>query len=133
MHKLSVEDIFIKSVHFEINEDFDASDGPADFEYQIKFESSQTQEQVIKTQLAVKSPEKTENNQLPFYFELTATGRFMLNGYDEDNEIEKLKNINCPAMIFPYLREALADLTRRAGFPPLHLPSVNFVKLNNGN
>ncbi|NSW86690.1 MAG: protein-export chaperone SecB [Syntrophobacteraceae bacterium] len=36
--------------------------------------------------------------------------------------------VNCPAIIFPYLRETLADLTRRAAFPPLHLPITNFTK-----
>ncbi|MDP3298216.1 MAG: protein-export chaperone SecB [Thermodesulfovibrionia bacterium] len=31
--------------------------------------------------------------------------------------------------MFPYVRETIADLTRRAGFPPLHLNPINFIQL----
>jgi preprotein translocase subunit SecB len=32
-------------------------------------------------------------------------------------------------IISPYIRETIADLTRSAGFPPLHLNPINFVEL----
>jgi len=41
-----------------------------------------------------------------------------------------LKNVNCRAIIFPYLREYISDLTKRAGFTPLFLPPFNFVEAN---
>jgi preprotein translocase subunit SecB len=41
----------------------------------------------------------------------------------------RLARINCAAMIFPFLREAIADVTRRAGMSPLLLPPVNFLEL----
>lgn len=45
----------------------------------------------------------------------------------------RLAEIDCAAVIFPYLRETLADLTRRAGLPPLHLPPINFVEFYKQN
>ncbi len=36
--------------------------------------------------------------------------------------------INAPAIAFPYLRSFLSILTMQAGYPPIMLPSVNFVE-----
>ena len=40
--------------------------------------------------------------------------------------MENVLNIVCPQIIYPYLRGNLADLTQRAGFPPVHLAELNF-------
>jgi preprotein translocase subunit SecB len=48
---------------------------------------------------------------------------------DEPDALRKLAEINCAGITFPYLREAVADIIRRGGFPPLHLPPINFVDL----
>ncbi len=37
--------------------------------------------------------------------------------------------INCPTVLFPYIRETLADAVTRAGFPPIHLVPINFEML----
>ena len=37
--------------------------------------------------------------------------------------------INCPTVLFPYVREALADAVSRAGFPPVHLAPISFEAL----
>jgi len=36
--------------------------------------------------------------------------------------------INAPAIAFPYLRSFLSILTMQAGYPPVMIPSVNFVE-----
>ena len=38
--------------------------------------------------------------------------------------------INAPAIIFPFIREHLANLSLKAGIPPILLPPVNFVQLD---
>ncbi len=65
----------------------------------------------------------------PFSFEIESESKFVIEGDPNKKMIEQLSTMNCPAIIFPYLRETIADLTRRAGYPPLHLPSINFVEL----
>jgi preprotein translocase subunit SecB len=37
--------------------------------------------------------------------------------------------INCPAILFPFLRRLAADLTREGGFPPLLLDPIDFAAL----
>lgn len=43
--------------------------------------------------------------------------------------LEQFLLINCPALLFPFLRRLAADLTREGGFPPLLLDPVDFAGL----
>ena len=80
---------------------------------------------ILSTSLRVKILEKEEKP--PFKIETEVKARFKLDKAPED--IIRLARINCAAMIFPFLREAIADVTRRAGMSPLLLPPVNFLEL----
>lgn len=66
---------------------------------------------------------------IPYRFEVESGGIFQFENVPEEKILEQLTTINCPAIIFPYVRETIADLTRRAGFPPLHLNPINFIQL----
>ena len=37
--------------------------------------------------------------------------------------------IECPRLIFPYLRRIVSDVTRDGGYPPLNLEQVDFLTL----
>jgi preprotein translocase subunit SecB len=37
--------------------------------------------------------------------------------------------VHCPIVLFPYVRETIADAVSRAGFPPVHLAPINFEAL----
>jgi preprotein translocase subunit SecB len=43
--------------------------------------------------------------------------------------LEPFLLINCPSLLFPFLRRVLADLTREGGFPPLFLDPIDFAGL----
>ncbi len=67
---------------------------------------------------------KTEDRTL-FLIEVTQAGLFHIQNVPDD-EMDGLLGIGCPTVLFPYLREAVSDLTTRAGFAPLLLQPVNF-------
>lgn len=69
------------------------------------------------------------NGNIPFFINIEGEGIFSFSEEIDKKLIKQFSSINCPAIIFPYIRETIADLTRRAGYPPLHMPSVNFVEL----
>lgn len=72
-----------------------------------------------------------DNGDLPFTFNIVIGGLFKFNrAVEKIKNIDEIANINCAAILFPFLRETVADLTRRAGFPPLLLPPVNFCKIH---
>ena len=43
--------------------------------------------------------------------------------------LEPFLLINCPLLLFPFLRRLAADLTREGGFPPLLLDPIDFGSL----
>lgn len=63
----------------------------------------------------------------PFTIDAEMTGHFELAGTPDEKQFDMLKNVNCPAIMLPYLREFISDLTRRAGLSPLYIPPFNFV------
>ena len=60
--------------------------------------------------------------------ELVYAGLFEIKGAPPE-ALEPMLNINCPALLFPFMRRIVADLTREAGFPPLLLDPVDFASL----
>jgi preprotein translocase subunit SecB len=85
-----------------------------------------------KKQLTVRLKASLVDGNVPFFFELEGEGLFVFKETPDKDIIAMVSDINGPAIIFPYMRETIADLTRRAGFKALHLPPVNFVKLAKG-
>jgi len=43
--------------------------------------------------------------------------------------LDSFANINAPAIIFPFIREHLSNVSMKAGIQPILLPPINFVKL----
>lgn len=65
---------------------------------------------------------------LPYSFEIEVGGKFELEE-GEEARIKQLCTINIPAILFPYLRETIADITRRSGNQAIHLSTMNFQAL----
>lgn len=63
-----------------------------------------------------------------FLVEIHQAGIFSANGIPEQ-QLGPMLGAFCPNILFPYAREAISDLTIRAGFPPLLLTPVNFDAL----
>ena len=60
--------------------------------------------------------------------ELIYAGLFKLKNVPEE-ALDVFLLIHCPALVFPFLRRLVADLTREGGFPPLFLDPVDFAAL----
>jgi preprotein translocase subunit SecB len=43
-----------------------------------------------------------------------------------EEHMDPIVAIQCPQIIYPYLRSNVADAIQRAGFPPVHLAEINF-------
>ncbi|MBW1777802.1 MAG: protein-export chaperone SecB [Deltaproteobacteria bacterium] len=71
----------------------------------------------------------SDSDKQPFRFSVSWEGLFTFAKMPADKEIDRIAQINCAAIIFPYARESVADLTRRANMPPLNLSPFNFVAM----
>jgi preprotein translocase subunit SecB len=77
--------------------------------------------------LRVDSTSKGTNDIL-FVLELDYGGVFQIENIPED-QLHPYLLIECPRMIFPFLRRIVSDITRDGGFPPLNLENIDFLKL----
>ena len=77
--------------------------------------------------LRVDSKSKDTNNIL-FVLELDYGGVFQIENVPDD-QLHPYLLIECPRMLFPFLRRIVSDVTRDGGFPPLNLENIDFLKL----
>ena len=63
-----------------------------------------------------------------FVLELEYGGLFHVENVPED-QLHPFLMIECPRMLFPYVRRIVSDMTREGGFPPLSMETVDFVSL----
>ena len=72
-----------------------------------------------------------DGDKSPFTVETSYLGIFEfnenLNAVDKQKR-EKILQVNCAAVLFPFIRETIAETTRKAGLQPLLLSSFNFLK-----
>ena len=55
-------------------------------------------------------------------------GLFRLRGVPE-NLLQPVLFVDCPTILFPFVRRVLSDAIRDGGFPPLMLDPIDFAKL----
>ncbi|NIZ60640.1 protein-export chaperone SecB [Sedimentitalea sp. CY04] len=91
-----------------------------------KKRTTENQYEVI-TKLIIESKVK-ETGDVLFVFELEYVGIFNIEGVPED-QLHPFLLIECPRMLFPFLRRIVSDVTRDGGFPPLNLDNIDFVAI----
>lgn len=93
----------------------------------LNFQTEKIDDGVYQTILQAVVNAKVGDEQM-FLIEVHQAGIFQMRNIPND-QLDALHNIECPNIIFPYLREAVTDLTTRAGFAPVILSPVNFAFL----
>lgn len=63
-----------------------------------------------------------------FVLEIDYAGIFQIDNVTEE-QLHPFLLIECPRMIFPFLRRVVSDVTRDGGFPPLNLENIDFLAL----
>ena len=125
-HKMKFKEFAILKLTFHINDEFITDNPDASIVPEILMHHEFRQEE---KQLIVVLGLRQLTGNIPYHFEIKAGSVFQFDGVPDEKILKQFATINCPAIIFPYIRETIADLTRRAGFPPLHLDPVNFIEL----
>jgi preprotein translocase subunit SecB len=63
-----------------------------------------------------------------FLMELEYVGIFQIENVP-DEQMHPFLLIECPRMMFPFVRRIVADVTRDGGFPPVNLDVIDFIQL----
>jgi len=97
----------------------DAKKRPADHQFEVA------------TKFTITSKSQ-DGAQTYFLFELDYAGIFHIENVP-DEQMHPFLLIECPRMIFPFVRRIVNDVTRDGGFPPLNLDTIDFVQLYRQN
>ncbi|SEM88833.1 protein translocase subunit secB [Pseudorhodobacter antarcticus] len=81
----------------------------------------------VITKFKITSKNKV-NGEVLFVVELDYGGIFHVEGVPED-QMHPFLLIECPRMLFPFVRRIISDVTRDGGFPPLNIDTVDFLAL----
>lgn len=63
-------------------------------------------------------------------FKITTSGIFKKNGEIPEEVVNNFCDINAPAIIFPFVREIIANLSMKGGLQPVIIQPINFVELS---
>lgn len=88
--------------------------------------SAEHQFEVI-TKLNVTSKTKASGDPL-FVLEIEYAGVFHIEGVPEE-QMHPYLMIECPRILFPFLRRIVSDVTRDGGFPALNLETIDYLAL----
>ena len=81
----------------------------------------------VLTKFKVTSKNKVNGENL-FLLELEYGGTFHIEGVPEE-QLHPFLLIECPRLLFPFVRRIISDVTRDGGFPPLNVDNVDFLSL----
>jgi preprotein translocase subunit SecB len=99
----------------QVQVNLDAKKRPVDHQYEVV------------TKFVISSKNK-ESDETLFMLELEYGGIFHIENVPDD-QIHPFLLIECPRMLFPYVRRIVGDVTRDGGFPPLNLENIDFLAL----
>lgn len=81
----------------------------------------------VITKYKVTSTNKTNGDTL-FLLELDYAGIFHIEGVS-DEQMHPFLLIECPRLLFPFVRRIISDVTRDGGLPALNIDTVDFLAL----
>ncbi|ACL03296.1 protein translocase subunit [Desulfatibacillum aliphaticivorans] len=129
MPSFQVVSVSLLHINFDENPDFEPDQEIGPFPFEVGgghlFDE---EDRTLYVNLGVRTPNDIDKTEVPFMFDVMYQGVFVFDPETDKNTIESCAEINCPAIIFPYIRECLGDVVRRGNFPPFILPTINFVK-----
>jgi preprotein translocase subunit SecB len=123
---------YIKDLSFENPNVRKLLDNPANqqqpnLRVEVSVNIARMAEKVFESAIQFKA-EATSDAGVIYDLELAYAGLFQLDNMPEQM-LEPFLLVNCPALLFPYLRRLVQDLTREGGFPPLVLDPIDFGNL----
>ena len=123
---------FIRDMSFEniMAQKGAAADVQPDVQVQVNLDAKKrTPDNQFETAIKLNVTSKAKDgDQTLFLLEIDYVGIFDIQNVP-DEQMHPFLLIECPRMIFPFLRRVVSDITRDGGFPPLNLENIDFMNL----
>lgn len=127
--KLQILTQFIRDMSFEnvAAQKGTPADGKPEIKVQVNLDAQKRAEDQYDVALKTKIDSRVGEVTL-FLLELDYAGRFVIQNVPPE-QLHPLLMIECPRLIFPYVRRIIGDVTRDGGYPPVNLDTIDFLAL----
>ena len=131
--RMSVMAQFVRDMSFEnvvAQKGVSGTDVQPDIQVAVSLDARKRQvehQYEIVTKYKVTSKNKATGDVL-FLLEVDYGGVVHVEGVPDD-QLHPFLLIECPRMLFPFVRRIISDVTRDGGFPPLNIDTVDFLAL----
>jgi preprotein translocase subunit SecB len=121
---------YIKDLSFENPNVRKLLEGPGEqpaLRVEVNVNATKVSDKIFESAIEFKAQANSKAGVI-YDLELAYAGLFEIQNLPEQ-ALEPFLLINCPSLLFPFLRRLVADLTREGGFPPLLLDPIDFAGL----
>ena len=118
---------YIRDLSFESPSIDRALDGPGEnpnLELEVNVNARSMRNNMFQSEIEFKAHAVDDGGTI-YQLEATYGGVFQVGPVPRE-ALEPFLLVNCPSMLFPFLRRLVAVLTREGGFPPLFLDPIDF-------
>lgn len=129
--QLDVKAQFIKDLSFEnpqILKLLQSSEQLPDIDIKINVNHNPLEKEDTHEVCLIVHAKGTKNGSEVFVLEVNYAGVFIIKNIDQAL-LHPILMIECPRILFPYVRNIISDITRDGGYPPLLLKPVDFADL----
>ena len=135
-HDIVMMSQFIKDLSFDKKEDFlffeeDDFKGKSNFNLNIDVENQEHNDDTLLVTLRVNLA-GTLNEKNIFVLELDYCGVFQMPQVSQEI-MEKQVKVECPKMLFPYVRRIISQIMVESGLPNVDIKNINFFEMYKEN
>ncbi len=103
------------------------SEAPPEIEVSVNLDAQNVGEKLFEIELTITATADREDERI-FLVEAVYGGLFQVQNISEQ-ATRLVCLIECPRLLFPFVRRIIADATRDGGFPPLLIEPIDFYRL----
>lgn len=122
---IAFDKLILEKVNFEIDPNYTFSESPLEVNMGVDVEKNLSDDKKrLKIVLHV-NVDLSGVDPSPMKIYTVVAGHFSLRDEQNIGALEEFAEIQAPTVMFPFIREVIANLTMRTDFPPLLIPPVN--------
>lgn len=129
--QMHIQRLYVKDISFEAPnspEVFQVQNWQPQIEVELNTQAKPLADNLHEVVMTITVTAKLEEK-VAYIVEVAQAGIFAVVNFPPD-QVQYLMGAYCPAILFPYARQVVAEAIMNGGFPVLHLAPMNFEALH---
>ena len=103
------------------------SDVQPDVQVQVNLDANKKGDNTYEVAIKLRVDAKSTESQV-FLLEVDYAGNFQIENIPEE-QLHPFLMIECPRMLFPFIRQIARNMTADGGYPPINIDNIDFLTL----